>query len=326
MIAIETGRHFTTAGGYQRRFAAPCHASACQHTVEAIPGKHGSRTGCYNTRMPNPLPQQLSSLGSAMVSVTSHVPEDAMTARLLGTARSGHCARIRDNGLVVTVNYLVTEADQIWLASADGQASSAYVVAQDYDSGLALLRPTLPLHGGVVEYESILNMPAGDSLLVCNNVAGDMMKCKLATKQEFVGRWEYLLEQALYTTPACDNWAGAALVDESGRVYGIGSLLLEMPDAVGSSHGNMFIPLELLMPHVDEMCEHGRRLKPARPWMGSLIQEHEGQLVVVGIYSGCQADQAGLKSGDIVLSVNDEPVTSLSDMFRKVWSLGSAGV
>lgn len=277
--------------------------------------------------MPGPSVQPQALLANSMVSVTTHVPEDAMTASVLGTDRAGYGIRIRDDGLVVTVNYLVTEADQVWLGTGDGQASSAYVVAQDYDSGLALVRPSLSLGGEVLETGSIQDLSPGDRLLVCNNLAGECLECELVTKQEFVGRWEYLLDQALYTAPACENWAGAALVDNSGRAYGVGSLLLEMP-AAGEEmfHGNMFIPLDLLVPHIDQMCEHGRRLAPPRPWMGSMIQEHGGQLIVVGTYRGCPADQAGLKSGDVVLSVDDEPVTSLSEMFRKVWSLGSAGV
>jgi S1-C subfamily serine protease len=266
-------------------------------------------------------------LAGAMVAVTSHVPDDALTAGLLGTERSGHGVRVRDDGLVATVNYLVTEADQIWLTTGDGKASAAYIVGQDYDSGLALVRPTLPIGNTAIQSGSISDIDVGDALFACNNRGGICLESKLVNKQEFVGRWEYLLDQALYTAPAVDNWAGAVLVDDAGIVYGIGSLFLEMPGEDGKRfNGNMFIPLELVMPYLDEISEHGRRLAPARPWMGSLIQEHEGQLIVVGTYSGCPAERAGLKSGDVVLSVDNEPVTSLSDMFRKIWSLGSAGV
>ena len=88
----------------------------------------------------------------------------------------------------------------------------------------------------------------------------------------------------------------------------------------------MFIPIDLIAPYLDEMCIHGQRNIPARPWLGSLIQEYEGKLVVVGIYRNCPADRAGIQPGEVIVSVNDEPVTSLAEMLRKVWSLGSAGV
>jgi S1-C subfamily serine protease len=153
------------------------------------------------------------------------------------------------------------------------------------------------------------------------------MSCKLIARQEFAGRWEYLLDEALFTTPACENWAGTGLIDNKGQLYGIGSLKMEIPMGKHMvEEGNMFIPVDLIAPFIDEMCTHGQRNLPARPWLGSLIQEYEGKLVVVGIYRGCPADKAGIQPGEIVVSVNDEPVTSLAELFRKIWSLGSAGV
>ena len=264
---------------------------------------------------------------AAMVSIYSRIPENALSAGLLGTERSGHGVRIRADGLIVTVGYLVIECEQLWLTSRDGHSSPGYVIAEDYDSGLALVRPTIPLGDEYLTPVSKDELNTGDALLIATSNEPHVMACKLIAKQEFAGRWEYLLDEALFTSPACENWAGAGLIGNQGQLYGVGSLKMEVP--MGKhllSEGNMFIPVDLIAPFLDEMCLHGQRKLPARPWLGSLIQEYEGKLVVVGIYRNCPADRAGIQPGEVVVSVNDEPVTSLAELFRKVWSLGSAGV
>lgn len=276
-------------------------------------------TGTKRQRTGNP--------AAAMVSLYSRVPENALSAGPLGTERSGHGIRIRADGLIVTVGYLVIEAEQIWLTSQDGHGSPGYVIAQDYDSGLALIRPTIPLGDDYLAPASKDELTVGDTLLISSSGGADILSCKLIAKQEFAGRWEYVLDEALFTAPACENWAGAALLNNKGQLYGIGSILLEIPrDLETITEGNMFIPIDLIAPFIDEMCIHGQRNKPAKPWLGSLIQEYEGKLVVVAVYRDCPADLAGIRPGEIVVSVDDEPVTNLADMFRKVWSLGSAGV
>lgn len=264
---------------------------------------------------------------AAMVSIYSRIPENALSAGLLGTERSGHGVRIRADGLIVTAGYLVMEAEQLWVTSMEGNGSPAYVIAQDYDSGLALIRPTIPLGEYHLTPVSKDELVVGDSLLITASGSQKTISCKLIAKQEFAGRWEYLLDEALFTAPACENWAGTGLIGNNGQLYGIGSLKMEIP--LGKNmieEGNMFIPVDLIAPFIDEMCTKGQRNVPAKPWLGSLIQEYEGKLVVVGIYRGCPADRAGIQPGEVVVSVNDEPVTSLAELLRKVWSLGSAGV
>ncbi len=263
----------------------------------------------------------------SIVQVQSRVPDKAMTAELLGTERSGSGVRIREDGLIATVGYLVLEAEQIWLKSGDGRGASAYIVAQDHDSGIALLKPTLPLPGGHLHPGSSSDIAVDERLFIYRNNQAKAFKCSLFARQEFAGRWEYLLDQALFTSPGCNDWAGAALVNQDGELCGIGSLLLELHhDDDDELLGNLFIPIDTVSPYLDEMCEFGQRRVPSRPWLGALIQEYEGKLVVTGVYPGCPAHQAGIKPGDIVLSVDDEPVYTLSGVFRKIWSLGNAGV
>ena len=263
----------------------------------------------------------------SMVHIQSRVPERAMTAELLGTERSGHGVRIREDGLIATVGYLALEAEQIWVKSREGRGASAYIVAQDDDSGITLLKPTLPLKGGHLVPGASNDLAVDEPLSIYRSDHDGAFACSLFARQEFAGRWEYLLDYALFTSPGCNDWAGAALVNQYGELCGVGSLLLEL-DHDGSEEllGNMFIPIDMVTPYLDEMCEFGQRRAPPKPWIGALIQEYEGKLVVTGVYPGCPADQAGIRPGDLVLSVDDEPVNDLSGIFRKVWSLGSAGV
>ena len=250
-----------------------------------------------------------------------------MTADILGTERNGHGVRIREDGLIATVGYLALEAEHIWIRTREGRGASAYIIAQDYDSGITLLKPTLALEGSHLIPRLSSELSQDEPLFIYRSEHDEAYRCALFSRQEFAGRWEYLLDYALFTSPGCNDWAGAALVDQYGQLCGIGSLLLELHhDDDEELLGNMFIPIDLVSPHLDEMCEFGQRRGPPKPWMGVLIQEYEGKLVVTGVYSGCPADLAGIKPGDVVLSVDDEPVNNLSDIFRKVWSLGSAGV
>lgn len=271
---------------------------------------------------------ELSKTGiSAMVHINSRVPESAMTAEILGTERSGHGIRIRPDGLIATVGYLVLEAEQIWIRSHQGQATPGYIVAQDYDSGITLLKPTLPLEGKHLTPAPSEKLSEDEPLYVYRSGHDEAFSCRLFAIQEFAGRWEYLLDYALFTSPGCNDWAGAALVNRQGQLCGVGSLLMELhQEADEELLGNMFIPMDLVTPYLDEMCEYGQRRVPPKPWMGALIQEYEGKLVVTGVYPDCPADLAGIKPGDVVLSVDDEPVYDLTGIFRKVWSLGSAGV
>jgi len=263
----------------------------------------------------------------AMVSITTHVPEDAMSAGLLGTERMGHGVRIRDDGLIVTIGYVVHEAENIWIGTR-GTVVPGFVVGYDFDSGLALVKPSLPLQGPRMEIGRADALTIGDSVSVMSSGGTEqVIEARVVAKQEFAGRWEYVLDQAVFTTPPHDSWSGAALVDSHGRLCGLGSLVIQGFEVRGATHTvNMFVPIELLAPIIDEICAHGRRLSPPRPWLGMLVHDDQQDLTVVGVYRNCPADKAGLRPGDVIVGIDDEPVAGLANMFRRVWSLGSAGV
>jgi S1-C subfamily serine protease len=266
-------------------------------------------------------------VSGALVSITAHVPEDAMSAGLLGTERVGHGVRIRDDGLIATIGYVVHESENLWIGTRD-TVVPGFVIGYDFDSGLALVKPSLPLLGPAMHIGSADSLSVGDAVTVMSSGGKEQsIEARVVAKQEFAGRWEYVLDQAVFTTPPHDSWSGAALVDREGRLCGLGSLVIQgFETRAGTATVNMFVPIDLLAPSVDEICMHGRRLSPPRPWLGMLVHDDQHDLTVVGVYRNCPADKAGLRPGDVIVGIDDEPVVGLANMFRRVWSLGSAGV
>jgi S1-C subfamily serine protease len=263
----------------------------------------------------------------AVVSITAHVPEDAMSAGLLGTERVGHGARIRADGLIATIGYVVHEAENLWIGNRS-TVVPGFVVGYDFDSGLALVKPSLPLHGPTMRLGRADALTVGDAVTIVSSGGRESStEARVVAKQEFAGRWEYVLDQAVFTAPPHESWSGASLVDQNGRLCGLGSLVIQGFESGGTtSTVNMFVPIELLTPIVDEICAHGRRSSPPRPWLGMLVHDDQSDLTVVGVYRNCPADKAGLRPGDVIVGIDDEPVAGLANMFRRVWSLGSAGV
>ena len=275
------------------------------------------------TRMPR------EPLLEALVSIRAHIPEDAMSAGLLGTERAGHGIRVRDDGLILTIGYVINEADEIWIGSHDGRAVPGFVVGNDFRTGLALIRPMMPLSGRSVPIGSSESLRVGEPVWIAGSGRADpqVVDAEIVAKQEFAGRWEYVLDEAIFTAPPHESWSGAALMDMAGRLCGVGSLVIQGFEADESSHTvNMFVPIDILTPVMDEISIRGRRSAPPRPWLGMLVHDDHDTLVVVGIYRDCPADRAGLRPGDVVLRVDGQPVHNLAHMFRTVWSLGDAGV
>lgn len=275
------------------------------------------------TRMPR------EPLLEALVSIRAHIPEDAMSAGLLGTERAGHGIRVRDDGLILTIGYVINEAEEIWIGSHDGRAVPGFVVGNDFRTGLALIRPMMPLSGRSAPIGSSESLRVGEPVWIAGSGRADpqVVDAEVIAKQEFAGRWEYVLDEAIFTAPPHESWSGAALMDTAGRLCGVGSLVIQGFEADESVHTvNMFVPIDLLTPVMDEISIRGRRSAPSRPWLGMLVHDDHDTLVVVGIYRDCPADRAGLRPGDVVLRVDGQPVHNLAHMFRTVWSLGDAGV
>jgi S1-C subfamily serine protease len=265
---------------------------------------------------------------SSVVGLRATVPDDAFTAETLGTERAGHGVIIRENGLVLTIGYLVTEAETIWLSLGDGRAVPGHTLAYDQESGFGLVQALAKLDLPALSLGHSAAARVGERVVV-GGVGGRerSVAASIVAKQEFAGYWEYVLDEAIYTGPAHPNWGGTALIGPAGELLGIGSLQLEQERTKGATERlNMIVPIDLLKPILDDLLTHGRRPTPPRPWLGLYATEVEDRIVVVGLANRGPAQQADLRIGDIVLSVNDEDVTGLGEFFRGIWSLGNAGV
>lgn len=250
-----------------------------------------------------------------------------MTASFLGTERTSHAVQVTADGLLLTVGYSVMEASEVWVTNRKGQTAEAIVLAHDYDSGLALLRPTVALGLNHFETAGLDSLSRGDAMNVLGAGDKEPFSVDLFALEEFAGRWEYLLDQALYTLPLYERWSGAALLNQQGKLVGIGSLALGLRGHSGEIEpGNLFIPVDLVMPHLEYMSLNGRKPGKLRPWLGALVEEQDSEIYVVGLYSDAPAARAGLKPGDIIVSVDQQRVSSMADFFRTIWGYGAAGV
>ncbi len=286
-----------------------------------------SEAGWNPTPDPRALAFDLDRALSALVLVHSRVPETALTAGALGTERAGNGVSIGNDGLILTIGYLITEAEQVWLTSSEGQTSQGYVVGYDQETGFGLVRAVQPLEIPSLSLGDSDSVLPGDSMIVAGHGGRDQaINAKVTTKSEFAGYWEYVLDEAIFTFPAHPNWGGTGAIGMQGELLGIGSLLVQQVTPSGeSASANLIVPIDLLKPIFDDLCNYGRRSTEPRPWMGMLVQDVGDRLVVGSTYPGCPADEAGLKPGDVIAAVAGEKQTGLAQMFRKVWSLGPAG-
>ena len=263
----------------------------------------------------------------AVVLLRAEIPEDAFTGGILGTERVGYGAVIRSDGLVLTIGYLITEAENIWLTSNSGVVVAGHALAYDQATGFGLVQPLANLRAPMLERGSAAALSVGDEVYVIGHGGrSHALKAKLIAKREFAGYWEYLIDGALFTAPAHPQWGGAALVDASGRLVGIGSLLLEEAIGKESEQGNMFVPVDLLEPILEDLLAHGRAARAPHPWLGMYTQQAEGRLIVGGLAPGGPAERAGVQPGDLVLGVAGERTVNLADFLRRVWDLGDPGV
>jgi len=264
----------------------------------------------------------------AAVLVRAEVPEDAFTASILGTERVGNGIVIREDGLVLTIGYLITEATSIWLTANDGKVVPAHPLAYDQVTGFGLVLPLAPFGAPMVQRGSIATAEPGDEVVVVGHGGrAHSLRGRIVAKHEFAGYWEYVLETALFVAPPHPQWGGSALLDEDGLLLGIGSLLVQDRESLGgeAQQGNMFVPVDLLVPILDEMLKLGRPSAPPRPWLGMYTADEKGQLEVVGLATGGPADRAGVHLGDLVLEVAGARVTGLADLWRKLWGIGPVG-
>ncbi|CAN7673750.1 S1C family serine protease [Mesorhizobium sp. LjNodule214] len=260
----------------------------------------------------------IDTLSRSVVAVRATIPDDAFTANALGTRREGSGVVIRDDGLVLTIGYLITEAEEVWLTDQDGRVVPAHALAYDQESGFGLVQALSPLGLPAVALGDAHKAKPGDAVVLADGI-GQQVHAHIVSKQEFAGYWEYLLDEAIFIAPAHPSWGGAALFDEDGRLLGVGSLRLQMSRAGEVADINMIVPIDLLPPILDDLLTRGQVAKPPRPWLGAFSAESNGVVMVMSVTEGGPAAKAGLRQGDIISDVRDGEVDGLADFYRKLW-------
>lgn len=265
---------------------------------------------------------------ASVVALRSIVPDDASTAESLGTERAGHGVQIDDSGLILTIGYLIIEAETIWIRTREDRVVQGHALAFDSVSGFGLVQALGPTGVPSCTIGRSSEVAVGDRIVTAGaGGRAGAVAAHVVARQEFAGYWEYLLDDAIFTAPAHPNWGGAAVFDDEGALIGIGSLQLETPRPDASpQHLNMVVPIDLLEPVRNDLVRHGRREGPARPWLGLYAADVDEKVVVAGTSDDGPAEEAGLQGGDVILSVAGQPIRSLGDLWRTVWSLGGAGV
>lgn len=263
----------------------------------------------------------------SIVRITATVPTSARTARSLGTQRTGSAIAIDGNGLLLTIGYIILEASRVEVMTLAGKVAPARVIAYDHGTGFGLLRASEPL--------GLEPVPLGDSsaMSVRTRVVaasfGGLQAAQpgfVVSRREFAGFWEYLLDSALYTAPPHPYFAGAALLGPGGELVGVGSLMVG--DAANDNSplpGNLFVPINLLKPILGELLLEGKSSQSDRAWLGVYTDDTAGPVIVGSTAADGPASKAGLRTGDAIVGVADEPVASMASFYRRVWALGGPG-
>lgn len=270
---------------------------------------------------------RIEELVSAVVRIKTHVNPEGRTVEGLGREREGSGILIDNDGLVLTIGYLMVEAYAAEVVDNSGRTVPASVVGYDHETGFGLLRTMEPLKLKPMPLGKSADVKERDPVLVASFGGPDMVAgAYVVAKREFAGNWEYMLDEALFTAPPHPAWSGAALINREGKLVGVGSLIVG--DAAGGNDktpGNMFVPIDRLLPVLGDLISDGRVAGPGRPWLGVNTDELRGRLFVSRVTPGGPAEKAGLKRGDVVVGVNGEPPKNLADFYRKVWAQGAAG-
>jgi S1-C subfamily serine protease len=265
---------------------------------------------------------------SGVVHIKTHINPDGRTTENLGREREGTGIVIDNDGLVLTIGYLMVEAASAEITTNDGRTVAANIVGYDNESGFGLLRAIMPLKVRALEFGKASSISKGDPVIAASyGGPGGARPVHVATKREFAGNWEYMLDTAIFTEPPHPQWSGAALINHEGKLVGVGSLIVN--DTAGNgegSRGNMFVPVDRLLPILADLLTDGHPAA-AHPWLGLTTDDVGGHLVVSRVTPGAPAEKAGLRRGDIILGVGTggETPKDLPDFYRKIWAQGPAG-
>jgi S1-C subfamily serine protease len=262
-----------------------------------------------------------------MLVLESRISPDAMSAKSLGTARAGNAIVIGEEGLILTIGYLITEAEEVIVTTNAGVRVEAHVLGIDQATGFGLLHALAPLGAPALSLGDSRKVGPQAAVVAAGGGGRAHALCgRILARGPFAGYWEYYLDEALFVEPAHPHWNGAALIGPAGDLIGVGSLQMEQIAPGGETQLlNMFVPAELLPPILGDLSR-GRPARPPRPWIGVLAQEVSSHVVITGVTPGGPAARAELRRGDIVHRIAGRRVTDLGGFYRRLWALGEPGV
>jgi S1-C subfamily serine protease len=295
--------------------------------LAALPVHGAANSAAPPARQDAPSYQHLVEATGAVVGLKVRAIANARSAENLGVERSGSGVLIAPQGLVLTIGYLILEADEVQIVTGQGRTVPAAVVAYDHATGFGLLRPLAPLGVKAIGLGTSSKVDVLDRLLVAAGFGEENLSvATVVAKRPFAGYWEYLLDEAIFTSPPRADFGGAALINGAGELVGIGSLfVMDAAEPGERLPGNMFVPIDLLKPVLAEMIATGRQQGGRRPWLGVSSIEQDGRLKVLRVSSEGPADKAGLTAGDIILSVDGKTVGTLPDFYHQIWAAGKPG-
>ncbi len=294
---------------------------ACAAALGCLPAMAAG--SAQETRAMNAQIQALKRAGDAVVVLNVTATEGATSAESLGQRRSGSGVVIGPDGLILTIGYLLLEAETIEIVTQDDRTLPARQVAYDLATGFGLVRPLVPLRGvEPVPMTGVAGLKVGQPLLVAtgSNSGTEVGFTRLVSTRPFSGYWEYYIETAIFTTPPVANHSGAPLFNAQGELLGIGSLfVLEAAGPDRTLPGNMFVPVDLLRPVLAEMESTGRTRASVRPWLGVSSSERDGHVEIVRVDRSGPALEAGLRPGDVVLEIDGIAVATLEAFYKQLW-------
>ena len=265
---------------------------------------------------------------SAIVHVHAQVPVTARTAHVLGTEREGSGVVIDANGLILTIGYLILEASRAEVTLATGKKVAVDILAYDYNTGFGLIRAAESIDVRPMKLGSSGGLEHSARVLVSGYGGVEAVRpAIMVSRRVFAGYWEYLLDDAIFTSPPYPNFGGAALIGAEGELLGIGSLAVS--DALPGDApvpGNMFVPIDHLKPILHDLLTAGRSSKPTHPWLGVYTEEVRGHLIVTRVAPEGPAAQAGIESGDVIVAIAGQEINSMAKFYRALWARGTAGI
>jgi len=324
-MASETNGALAVRQGARRHPAVPAAACALLAACLWAPAPLGARDE-PTPAPPATRPQSKRTVDAlSVVKLRSKAVADARSNKALGPRREGTGVVIDADGLVLTIGYLILEAETVELSTADGSSFPATVVGYDSATGFGLLRSLRPLPIRPIQFGQSSNVADREPVLIVG--FDGVAPAVVVSRRQFAGYWEYLLDEAIYTAPATVNWSGAALLNREGKLLGIGSL--SVTDAMGPESqlpGNLFVPIDLLKPLLRDLIAQGKSSARPRPWLGVQTQEVLGNVIVTQVSLQSPADEAALRPGDVIVGVGGQVIKGQADFYVRLWSRGEAGV